>query len=189
MSIYLSRLSGAKMSRKDTELVEVMPIEYQFKVPKGRHPRLQIYWGYSFSRRLTQAIFNRILKDFRQKDKVKVSNNRDRFIVYQFASKPQICLDRLTGKICVTRGALNHYSRQHCQQQASFVLRILKGSKKDRGRRPTYASFKRISVTCNPDRIGRTREERQIYFEAVMDLFNDKPKVRLKKIREAAHAK
>lgn len=177
------------MSREDTELVEVMPIEYHFEVPKRRHPRLQIYWGYSFSRHLTQAIFNRILKDFRQKDKVKVSNNRDRFIVYQFAGKPQICLDGLTGKICVTKGTLNHYSKQHCQQQAAMIMRILRGTKRQRVIRPGYANFVRISVTCNPQRIGRTKEERQIYFEAVMDLFNDKPKARLKKIRETAHTK
>jgi len=174
------------MSEK--ELVEIMPIEYHFKVPKNKHPRLQIYWDYSFSPNLTQAIFNRIIKDFKQKDKIKIQNNSDRFIVYQFARKPQIYLDKLTNKICVRRGTLNHYSKQHCQQQGSYVLRILKGTKKQRETRPAYASFKRISVTCNPYRIGRTKEEREIYFEAVMDLFNDKPKVRLEKIRKAKYS-
>ena len=188
------------------DLVEIMPIEYhyrshlqrQIKLVHGhfqkiiyvrKNPRLQIYWNYTFSRHLTQAIFDGILKDFKQKDKVKIQNNPDRFIVYQFVGKPQIHLDKLTRKVYVTKGTLKHYSKQHCQQQASYVLRILKGTKRQRETRPAYADFKRISVTCNPDRIGRTREERQIYFEAVMDLFNDKSKVNLKKIREATRTK
>ena len=170
-SIYLSRLSGTKMSREDTELVEVMPIEYHFEVPKPRHPRLQIYWGYSFSRDLTQAIFDGILKDFKQKHKVKIQNNPDRFIVYQFVGKPQIYLDKLTRKVYVTERTLKHSSKQHCQQQASYVLRILKGTKKQRETRPAYADFKRISATCDPNRIGRNELEREIYFEAVRDLF------------------
>ena len=183
------------MSEK--ELVEIMPIEYcpEYRIFDKRvgrivtkNPRLQIYWGYSFSPNLTQAIFDRIVKDFKQKDKIKIQNNSDRFIAYQFAGKPQIYLDKLTNKIYVTRGTLNHYSKQHCQQQGSYVLRILKGTKKQRETRPAYASFKRISVTCNPYRIGRTKEEREIYFEAVMDLFNDKPKVRLEKIRKAKYS-
>lgn len=188
------------------DLIEIMPIEYhyrshlqrQIKLVHGhfqkiiyvrKNPRLQIYWNYTFSRHLTQAVFDGILKDFKQKDKVKVSNNLDRFITYQFVGKPQIYLDKLTGKIYVTRGTLNYYSKQHCQQQAGMIMRILRGTKRQREIRPAYANFLRTSVTCNPDRIGRTKEERQIYFEAVMDLFNDKPKARLKKIREAAHAK
>jgi hypothetical protein len=186
--------------------VEIMPIEYCFvrqqkveatePMPDGttaligishirKNPRLQIYWGYTFSPNLTQEIFDRIVRDFENKDKIKIQNNPDRFIVYQFAGKPKIYLDKLTKRIYVTRGTLNHYSKQHCQQQASYVLRILKGTGKQRETRPAYASFKRISVTCNPKRIGRTKEEREIYFEAVMDLFNDKPKVRLEEIRKA----
>jgi len=172
----------------DAELVEIMPIEYQFKAPRNKHPRLQIYWDYSFSSNLTQAILNRIVKDFKQKDKIKIQNNSDRFVVYQFAGKPQIYLDKLTKKIYVTRGTLNHYSKHHCQQQASYILRILKGTKKQRETRPAYASFKRISVTCNPDRIGRTAKEREMYCEAVRDLFNDKPKVGLRKIRQAKYS-
>jgi hypothetical protein len=174
-----------------------MPIEYcpEYRIFDKRvgrivtkNRRLQIYWDYSFSPNLTQAIFDRTVKDFKQKDKIKIQNNSDRFIVYQFARKPQIYLDKLTRKIYVTRGTLNHYSKQHCQQQASYVLRILKGTKKQRETRPAYAGFKRISVTCDPNRIGRTKEEREIYFEAVMDLFNDKPKVRLEKIRKAKYS-
>jgi len=182
-------------------LVEVMPIEYRQaslqrkikKMPSGtpksinhvrKNPRLQIYWDYTFSSNLTQAIFNRIVKDFKQKTKITIQNNPDRFIVYQFTGKPKIYLDKLTKKIYVTRGTLNYYSRQHCQQQASYVLRILKGTKKQRETRPAYASFKRTSVTCNPDRIGRTKEQREIYFKAVADLFNDNSKIRPKKIRK-----
>jgi len=172
----------------EADLVEIMPIEYQFIAPKNKHPRLQIYWDYSFSPNLTQAIFDRIVKDFKQKDKIKIQNNSDRFIVYQFAGKPQIYLDKLTNKIYVTRGTLNHYSKQHCQQQGSYVLRILKGTKKQRETRPAYACFTRIAVTCNPNRLGRTAEERKIYCEAVRDLFNDKPKVRLEEIRKAKYS-
>ena len=181
-----------------TELVEIMPIEYSFMPTyfskragrrKTKNPRLQIPWDYTFSQHLTQEIFNKLVANFEHKSKIHIQSDSDRFIVYQYEGKPKIYLDKLTNKMLVTRGTMNHYSKQHCQQQASFILRILKGSKKDRLRRPAYASFKRISVTCDPYRIGRTKEERQIYFEAVMDLFNDKPKARLKKIREAAHTK
>jgi hypothetical protein len=35
---------------------------------------------------------------------------------------------------------------------------------------------------------GRTKEEREIYFEAVADLFNDKPKARLEEIRTVKHS-
>lgn len=193
VSIYFMRAKSLAKKISKVDLVEVMPIEYSlarthFDRKRGKvvtkSPRLQICWGYTFSPHLTQEIVNGLVKDFKQKDKIKIQNNPDRFIVYQFAGKPQIYLDKLTNRIYVTRGTLNHYSKQHCQQQASCVLRILRGTKKQRETRPAYANFERTSVTCNPKRIGRTREERKIYFEAVMDLFNDKPKVRLEEIRK-----
>lgn len=166
----------------ETKLVEVMPIEYTHKRRfydrrlrryVAKNPRLQISWGYTFSPNLTQEILNTLVANFEHKDKINIQSNSDRFVIYHFERKPKIYLDKVANKMYVTRRTMKRYSRQHCQQQASLVLRILKGSEKDRRRRPAYANFKRISVTCNPKRIGRTREERQIYFEAVIDLFND----------------
>lgn len=149
-----------------------MPIEYHRKAPKHRHPRLQIYWDYSFSPNLTKAVVERVIGNLKKKAIISVQSNSDRYLLWRYGvHKPQICLDLLNMKVCVSRGTLKRYSLKFCQQQASLVLRILKGTKKH----PVgLARFKRISVTFNPCRIGRTAEERKITFQAAHDLFNDK---------------
>jgi hypothetical protein len=169
----------------ETKLVEVMPIEYcprhrvfdrsRLKV-RTKNPRLQIYWGYSLLPNLTEEIVKVIISHLKHKKYISIEPQPDGSIVWCYSGKPPIYLSRPEGKVFVSRGTLKRFGRKSCQQQASEVLRILKGTKKQPWH---YASFKRISVTCDPERIGRTKEDRQIYFEAVMDLFNDKPKVRL----------
>lgn len=162
------------------ELVEVFPIEYNpsRKVWSKRKatfvkttPRLQIYWGYSFSPHLTQAIIDIIVSLLRHKKNISVQSTPDGSIIWKYSGKPPIHLSRPERKTFVSRETLELFRRQSCQQQASEVLRILKGTKKQRETRPAYAQFKRISATCDPNRIGRNELEREIYFEAVRDLF------------------
>ena len=161
------------MKRIKAEPIEIMPIEYHLKVQRKRHPRLQIYWDYSFSSKLTQSIMDRVVRQTNMKKRVSVQNNPDQFILWKYPGKPQICLDKLLRKVFVSRETLEHFGRKSCQQQASLVLRILKGTKKHA---VGLANFKRISATFNPYRIGRTAKEREITFQAVHDLFNDKLK-------------
>jgi len=153
----------------EAELVEIMPIEYHLKARKKRHPRLQIYWDYSFSSSLTQDNMDWIMKHTRMKKRVSVQV-LDELVLWQHPGKPQICLNKLLRKAFVSRETLEHFGRKSCQQQASLVLRILKGTKKH----PVgLANFKRISATFNPYRVGRTAKERKITFQAAHDLFND----------------
>jgi hypothetical protein len=157
---------------KKEELIEIMPIEYHRKVPKHRHPRLQIYWDYSFSPNLTKAIVEGVVRKLKNKERISIQSNSDRYILWRYGTnKPQICLDNLNGKVCVSTGTLKRYSLKSCQHQASLVLRILKGTKKH----PIgLANFRRISATFDPYRIGRTAKEREITFQAAHDLFNDR---------------
>lgn len=164
----------------NTELVEVFPIEYNSsrkRLDKKRmkhvkkNPRLQIYWGYSLSPYLTKAIVDSIVSHLRHRKEISVQSTPDGSIVWKYSGKPPIHLSRPERKTFVSRETLELFGRQSCQQQASEVLRILKGTKKQRETRPAYAQFKRISATCDPNRIGRNKHEREIYFEAVRDLF------------------
>lgn len=166
----------------NVELVEVFPIEYNpsqryFSKKKRKYvkknPRLQIYWGYSFSPHLTQANIERIVSHLRHRKEISVQSTPDGSIIWKYSGKPPIHLSITKGKTFVSKETLERFGRQSCQQQASYVLRVLKGSARQRETRPTYAKFTRISVTCDPNRIGRNEIEREIYFQAVRDLFDD----------------
>lgn len=158
------------MSKKES--TEIMPIEYHLKVPKKKNPRLQIYWDYSFSPNLSQNVMDWIVQHTRKKKRVSVQV-LDELVLWHYPGKPQICLNKLTRKVFVSKKTLKQFGRKSCQQQASLVLRILKGTKKH----PIgLANFKRISATFNPYRIGKTAKEREITFQAAHDLFNDRLK-------------
>ena len=99
------------------------------------------------------------------KKKASVIQNQDRFIRYQYDGKPLIILDLLDRTIKTTKGTLDFYGERACQQQASILLRLLRSHK--------YAHFKQVSITVNPNRIGKTAKDREITFKAIKYLFND----------------
>ena len=153
------------MSFKNLKLIEIEPVEYQYKLPGNRNPRILRYRGLSFSQNITQTILRRIISRTKMKKKASAQQNPDRYIFYEYDRKPQIILDLLNRSIHVTEGTLKKHGMRACQQQASILLRLLK--------RYGYANFRRISVTANPYRIGRTSEDREITFQALKRLFND----------------
>jgi hypothetical protein len=154
-----------KKKTENLELAEIQPIEYQFKMPKYKNPRILRYRGLSFSPNLTQTILNRIIAKTRMKKKASAHQNPDRYIFYQYGQEPQIILDMLEHKIFVTKGTFKRFGERKCQQQASILMRLLK--------KHDYAHFKRISITLNPSRFGKTPEDREITCRALRYLLND----------------
>jgi hypothetical protein len=161
------------------ELVDVEPVEYHNARKDFRenpvfnshcrihNARIIRYRNLSFSPNLTQKDIEFVIEHTRMKKRASVHNNPDRYLFYQYGdSKPLIILDMLERKICTTKGKLKEYGERICQQQASIVLRLLKKYK--------FANFKRVSVTANPWRIGRTKEDREITFKALNRLFGEK---------------
>ena len=148
------------------KLVKIDPIEYQYRRSEIRKsPRILRYRDLSFSPHLTRAILNRIIKNTKMKKKAMAHQNPDRYIFYEYNQKPQIILDMLERTINVSEGTLKKHGLRACQQQASILMRLLKKHR--------YAHFKRVSITANPSRIGRTREDRAVTFRALKNLFND----------------
>jgi hypothetical protein len=160
-----TKVIDMKKKTENLELVEIQPIEYQFKMPKHKNPRILRYRELSFTPNLTQAILNRIIAKTRMKKKASAHQNPDRYIFYQYGQEPQIILDMLTRKILVTKGTFEQFGERKCQQQASILMRILK----EHG----YAHFTRKSVTVNPNKIGKTAEDRKTTYRACKYLFND----------------
>jgi hypothetical protein len=146
---------------------EILPCEFQFKRGKHRSPRLVVYWDYKISPTLSQERLNYIVKKLKTEKRISIQNNPDRFLYWQYLGKPkpQIIIDRLTGKLYVSEGTLKKFGKKRCMQQASLLLRILRTYK--------LANFVRRSVTFNPIRVGRTKEQRQQCFEAAHLLFGD----------------
>ena len=172
----------------ETQLVEVMPVEYcpsyyvfDKRIGKRvvKNPRLQIYWCYSFSGNLTKKMLEERISLFKNKKGISIKEISDRYILWQYVDKPQIWLDRAKEKVYVSKETLKVFGRKQCRQQASLVLRILKGTFRDTEH---YATFRRISVTCNPNRIGCTKGEREIYFQAVRELFSRRRVIKRTKI-------
>jgi hypothetical protein len=155
------------------DLVELVPIEYH----KGRHevqasgmvtwhnPRIIRYRDISFNSRLTQKDLEKIIGKTNVRKKVSVKKNRNRYLLYQYGNKPTIILDVVKRKIFTTKETLEKHGESTCQQQASILMRLLKEHK--------HVSFRRVSVTANPDRIGYTNEDRDITFNALHHLFGD----------------
>ena len=147
------------------KLVKVEPIEYHYKMKGNRNPRIIRYRRLSFSSHITQVVMDRIIQKTKMKKKALAQQDPYQFIFYKYGNKPQIILDLLNETINVSEGTLKKHGMRTCQQQASLLLRLLKEHK--------YAHFKRISVTANPMRIGKTPEDREITFQAIKRLFND----------------
>lgn len=148
------------------DLVIIEPIEYRLRMGKYRNPRIIRYRSLGFSPNLTQAILNRIIEQTKLKKKTSALQNPDRYLFYEYGNQPIIVLDLLERTINTTTGTLKHWGMRKCQQQASILLRLL--------RKHHQAYFIQRSITCDPGDMGRTAEDREVTFQALHDLFNDK---------------
>lgn len=163
------------MSKKSgIELVEVAPIEYhrgyreqddRYQIDRWHNPRIIRYRDLSFNPRLTQKELETIVAKTRMKKEVSVNSEQDRYIFYKYGKKPMIILDLVERKICTTNEALKENGERTCQQQASILMRLLM--------RYGHARFSRVTVTANPYRMGKTKEDRDITFQALHYLFGD----------------
>jgi Xaa-Pro aminopeptidase len=160
------------MEKTIQELVEIFPVEYQPKPKqKGRNPRVQIYWNYTFDKNLTQGTLKSIVeKKPKLQKSVQIQNGPDHFIYWQYGREPQIILNKLNGKACVSKETLDYFGEKACQIQASYLLRVLESN--------GHAHFVRRSATFDPVRTGKNREERELYRKAMIYLFNDDKKKR-----------
>jgi hypothetical protein len=148
------------------ELLEIIPVEYHLKSKnKTKSPRVQIYWNYTFNKNLTQRSLNAIVEKLNLKKRIQIQNNPDHFLYWQYEGEPQIIMNKLDGKVYVSKGTLDHFGEKACQYQASFLLRILRSNKQ--------ANFVRRSASFNPIRTGKNREERELYRKIMINLFND----------------
>jgi hypothetical protein len=154
---------------ENLKLVEIAPIEYQLKMPPGKNPRILRYRKVCFTNKCTQSL-EEIVTDLSEKfaeesvmqhvSVVKISRN---CISYQYGKYPMIIWEPLSGKIMVSKQTLKVFKEGVCQQQASIFMRYLKKFE--------YATFVRTSVTFNPERIGKTSEDVETTFRALMRLF------------------
>jgi hypothetical protein len=140
-------------------LVKIEPIEYQRKMPKGKHSRILTYWGFSFSPHITQNDLDRIVRMLRTKQKVAALNNPDELIFWQYSGAPLIILNKLRQSIFTIEKDFKRFAERTCQQQASLVLRVLK--------KHGLAQFRRNSLTVNPKKFGRNSGEREQTFQAI----------------------
>lgn len=173
------------MLEKSIDLVEVVPIEYQKgrrEVQAGRmvtwhNPRIIRYRELSFNPHLNQKDLEKIIAKTKMKKKASAQKNSDRYLFYQYGKKPMIILDLVERIICTTKEILEEHGERACQQQASILMRLLK----EHG----HANFNRVTVTANPYRIGRTKDDRDITFKALHYLFGDyeKEKVELQETK------
>jgi hypothetical protein len=148
-------------------LVEVVPIEYHrartenlgHGVISHHSPRIIRYRDLSFDNNLTKQKLDQIVARTKVQKRVLVIQNFDRYLTYQYANKPTIVLDLLERKILTTKTAIETCGERNCQQQASILMRLLQ----EHG----YANFRRLTVTANPERLGYTKEDRDITFKAL----------------------
>jgi hypothetical protein len=154
-------------------LVEVVPIEYHkartdnlgHGAPVHHSPRIIRYRDLNFDNNLTKQKLDQIVARTKMQRRVLVTQSFDRYLTYQYANKPAIVLDLLERKILTTKTAIETCGERSCQQQASILMRLLK----EHG----HANFKRVTVTANPDRIGHTKEDREITFKALHSLLGE----------------
>jgi hypothetical protein len=140
-----------------TNLVEIQPFEYQFS--EGKLPRLITYFGYTFSNNLSQEQLSMIVATLKAKKKISIKQNPNGLIIWQYEGKPQIVFDKSNGKIFTNQGSVDYYHEEYCQKQAAYVLQILRKNK--------LADFVQRVVNYDPDRLGRTAEERKQFYEAL----------------------
>jgi hypothetical protein len=169
------------------KLVSIMPIEFHQRT-RQRHrngrlvwknPRLLVYWDFRIDPNLTKKELDMLIKASHLQRNA-VTQSVSHFLTYRYGKEPILVLDRnRPTKIFTTRDSLNVYEEGKCMQQASILLRMLRGSRRQqearppRGLKPSYAHFTAVSVTFNPSRIGRTPEERDIIHRAECYLFGD----------------
>ncbi|MGB9926434.1 MAG: hypothetical protein ACPLIG_07235 [Candidatus Bathyarchaeales archaeon] len=147
----------------EVEYIDILPCDFQLR--KNKSPRLIIYWDYRISPSLNQHQLDCIVEKLKTKKRISIQNNPDRFLYWQYPGKPQIIIDRLTRKLYVSKGTLKEFGKKECMKQAATVLEIL--------RKNGLANFIQRSVTFNPIRVGRTREQREQCFEAAHMLFGE----------------
>jgi hypothetical protein len=162
------------MDKAIEDIVPIEPIEYQrARVEKKfyplnytiHNPRIIRYRDFSFNINLTETILTKIVTKTNMSKNVKVNCFKDRYLFYRYSDKPAIILDLVERKVCTSKKMIKEYGESVCQQQASILMRLLK--------QHGHASFRRVTVTANPDRIGSTKEDREITFKALQKLMED----------------
>jgi hypothetical protein len=141
---------------KDFKFIEVAPIEYQ--VNSNISPRIIRFRNIKYSKRLDPDKLERIVREIHTRRRVKIDRDSKHHLFWLYANQPLIILDLISNKIGTTEKTLKFYRNRKCQIQASIVLKVLK--------RYGLVSFRRVSLTVNPGRIGHTRKDRQITYNA-----------------------
>ena len=144
--------------------VEIQPFEYQY--PIGQFPRLITYFGFKFSKRLTQEVIEAIIEDLETEKEVSVMQNPNGLLVWQYEGKPPIAIDKNNNRIFTTQRAINYYGIDDCQKQAAYVLQIL--------RKYGFAKFTGFIIKYEPYLLGRTPQERELTRQALERLAKDK---------------
>jgi hypothetical protein len=148
-------------------LVEITPIEYQAariefrrttRTTTRHNPRVIRYRDFRLDYQLSKGKLEEIITKIRISRSVSISGD-ERYINYRYTGKPVVIIDRIAEKLLTTTEDLEKYGERACQQSCSILMRILQKHR--------YASFKRISVTVDQYRMGKTKEDREITFRAI----------------------
>ena len=161
-----------------SDVVGIEPIEYvkarRDKLGDGRDslhsPRIIRYRNLTFNNKLTKQQLVKISREIVSSWRITIDYVFERYLVYKYMAKPLVVLDLVERRICTTKQMIVKYGESHCQQQASILLRILLKN--------GQASFKRVTVTSNPYRLGYTKEDREITFKAINIILGDHEKVK-----------
>lgn len=141
---------------KDFKFIEVASIEYQAN--SNVSPRIIRFRNIKYSKRLDQDKLERIVREIHTRRRVKINRDAKHHLFWLYADQPLIILNLINNKIGTTEKTLKFYGKRKCQIQASIVLKVLK--------KYGLVSFRRVSLTVNPGRIGHTRKDRQITYNA-----------------------
>lgn len=156
-----------------SKFVEVPAIEYQPKTNKN--PRVIRFWNISLSIRLDQDSLDKVTKELHTKKKVSICRNSNNLLSWQYEGQPLVILDIINKRIGSTTRTIEEFGERKVQSQCSIVLKALKRYK--------LAQFRTASCTINRSRIGKTKEQRKITYEAWERMLNDmhqkKPKRRV----------
>lgn len=149
----------------ESDLVEVVPIEYAGKWYKKKPPRIYRYRNIEWHliEHCTQEGLDNMIQSMNKKEPIS-AKRIGQFISYRYGNRAEIILDTHSKKLYVTKSTFDRHGERQCQHQASFVMRVLKYH---------FVLFKRIQFELDPYRVGKTPEDRQISINAIKHLFND----------------
>lgn len=141
-------------------IIEIIPVEFELRRGRGQNPRIRRYFNIQYADEISLDRILWISKAIKTRRKIRVELVDNRYILWCYlGGKPSIFFDLLERNLKTTRDDLNGHGLSSCMHQASIFLRILQ--------RFELASFTRITFTINFNRLGQTKNERDITYNAI----------------------